>query len=139
MSALAEQHQRWGEARERLLRTMPPAPRADRARPMSPFHPYRLLIVAEAAMRADVPTPRAILEQVAVAHNTRISLILSPSKKPFIVAARRECIYRLYRETELSMADIGDVLALDFSTISWHLKQFEKLHGVEGVSPANQH
>lgn len=129
MSALAEQHERWVGARERLYSGKHvAAPKAQRPRPVSPFV-VDTLARREAAkkareeaiawLRKHPPHWSAIVKQVAKKHGLKSSDLLGPARFKKIVAARNEAYYRLRTEITVNRAP------LSFPMIA---KRFKKDH-----------
>lgn len=131
MSALAEQHERWVGARERLYLGQPvSAPKVERPRPVSPFVVdviARRKAAKEARekaiewLRQHPPHWSAIVKQVAKKHGVTSKDILGSSRSTPIVLARHEAIYRMRTEITvngkpLSFPQIGKRFGRDHSS-----------------------
>jgi len=144
MSALAEQHERWVGARERLYSGRPvSAPNAERPRPVSPF---AVDVMAQRAaakkareeaiawLRSHPPHWSAIVKQVAKKHGLKSKDLLGTSRIKHIVAARYEAYYRMRTEITvnghpISFPEIGRRFRKDHSSIMWGFYKHATLIG----------
>ncbi len=147
MSALAEQHERWTEARSRLwpvtsrkkLPVLRPPP-TPKPRPKSPFtleHPWQRLflrpieevdeygnIVIEGMFMADW---KRITLEVCEKYGVRFNEIISPRRDRAICHARHEAFWRCKNETTMSFPAIGRRFGgRDHTTVLHGVKKHEQ-------------
>lgn len=145
MSALAEQHERWSGAKERLWVAPPRESKPPRERPVSPFareikaqREQRLLehkrfleqLVIDA--KQSVQPWRQIVADVAKKHKVSVKDILGISRFRHIVIARQEAMWRVRNEiivrgAPISLPEIGRRFGgRDHSTVIHSMRAHER-------------
>lgn len=73
-------------------------------------------------------TLRRLLAEVAAKHHLHPSLLASSKQTKYLVAARREFIYRAATETNNPLSAIGRFIGRDHSTVLHHLRSYCRLN-----------
>lgn len=124
MSALAEQHERWVGARERLWKVRPkimpipevviPAPDPEWGAPINLIGPA---------------SPRTIVKLVALKHGLTPGDLSGPNRSRPFVAARHEAIALVWTHCRaVSLPAVGRMFQRDHTTILHSLRKLRKLH-----------
>jgi chromosomal replication initiation ATPase DnaA len=103
MGALAEQHQRWTEVRARLES---PPPRKPLLKVVEQ-QPDLAALYGFDFEEVDALRWKRIIREVAQQHGLTIPELLARRRRRMIVQARQLLFYRLYRETSMSLPEIG--------------------------------
>lgn len=151
MSELAFQHETWAAANRRLWggAVAPKVTPSRPPRPMSPLASLRLeaeknarrieaVARAREAMEAlaavvDVPIVpvipvwRLIAEEVCIKHGVNMNDLISHRREANIVKARYEAFWRCYRETSMSLPQIGHRFDRDHTTVLHGLRKYRKM------------
>lgn len=61
--------------------------------------------------------PKQILREVAEKHELRVADLLGPSRRRTIAWARHEAFDKIYRQTNMSLPQIGDMFAMDHTSV----------------------
>ncbi len=67
---------------------------------------------------------KRILAEVAERHGVTVKDIKGPCRFTFVALARREAYYRLHAETDLSLAQIGAMLAKDHTSVGHGIRKY---------------
>lgn len=124
MSALAEQHERWVGARERLWKVRPkimpvpkiviPAPEPVWGAPVNLIGP---------------PSPRTVMKLVALKHGLAFADLSGPVRSKPVVAARHEAIGLVWTHCRaISLPAVGRLFNRDHTSILHCLRKLRKLH-----------
>jgi hypothetical protein len=96
----------------------------------APAYPKPVLVIPDNA-----PQWRRILFEVAMAHGIPVVLILGKQRQRPIMAARHELMFRMSRETGLTIADIGRRLKRDHTTVLSGIRAHQRRQAASQLSP----
>jgi hypothetical protein len=124
VSALAEQHERWSGARERLWKL-----RAKVIRLPPVIVPAPVPIWGAPVNLIGLPSPRTVMKLVALRHGLTIADIIGPVRSRPIVAARHEAIALVWTHCRaISLPAVGRMFNRDHTSILHCLRKLRKLH-----------
>lgn len=128
MSALAEQQQRYRDARARLM-GKPPRRTVSFAVPidfLSKTFEGQAYFAWEFSDTMSVSNSYAehIMREVGLKHGFKRADLVGRSRKPRVVNARREAMYRLRHELGLSMLKIARMFDRDHSTVVYNVNYY---------------